>query len=417
MERIFELFLRRLVKKGDLEVVCPSGRTFRVGDGTGEPCSVEIADGRALLRLILDPELALGELYCDGRAKVAMGDIYTLIFIGMSNMEPWRLPIWLRMLQACRNALRWFAQRNIGARSRRNVAHHYDLSPELYALFLDSDRQYSCAYFEPADIGLEDAQRAKTRHIAAKLALGADDKVLDIGCGWGGLALYLAKYCDAQVKGITLSTEQLAVARRRSQEQGLSRRAVFELKDYRLVDEKFDRIVSVGMFEHVGVGWFETYFKKIAECLSEKGVALVHTIGRTDPPGSTNPWIAKYIFPGGYIPAMSEVLAAVQRTGMIVSDVEVLRLHYAETLKAWRNRFMARREEAIALYDDRFVRMWEFYLAGSEVGFRLGYHVVFQFQLVKKIDALPIVRDYIALAERNLFERENAHGEIRLAGE
>jgi cyclopropane-fatty-acyl-phospholipid synthase len=417
MGKAFRYFLRRLIRTGALKVVGPTGEATTVGDGSGDPCVVQIADTAAELRLMRDPELAVGELFVDGRLKMLQGDIYDLLEVGMRNLALATAPRWLKLMQATRTALRRLSQRNGGETSRRNVAHHYDLSGNLYSLFLDSDRQYSCAYFEKPDDTLEDAQLAKKRHIAAKLAISADDRVLDIGCGWGGLGLYLAKHCDARVTGVTLSSEQLGVARGRAEELRLSERAAFLFQDYRGVQGSFDRIVSVGMFEHVGVGYYDAYFRKIADLLADDGVALVHTIGRTDGPGATNPWIAKYIFPGGYIPAMSEVLAAVQRADLTVSDVEVLRLHYAETLKAWRERFLARREEALALYDERFARLWEFYLAGSEVGFRLGYHAVFQFQLVKRVDALPITRDYIVEAEARLRARETARPELRLAGE
>ena len=416
MEKAFEFFLARTIKRGALEAVCASGRLIRVGDGSGDLVKIRFVDAEAQRRLMLDPELALGELYMEGKLVVTQGDIYALLEMGIRNLALRPSRGWLKLMQSGRVALRRFAQHNAAERSRRNVAHHYDLDAKLYSLFLDSDRQYSCAYFQDPQDDLEDAQLAKKRHIAAKLALAPGQRVLDIGCGWGGLALYLAQNCGVTVKGVTLSQEQLGIARGRAQERRL-RQVEFAFQDYRAVEGSFDRIVSVGMFEHVGVGYYDLYFRKVAELLSNDGVALIHTIGRTDGPGATNPWIAKYIFPGGYVPAMSEVLESVQRAGLIVSDVETLRLHYAETLKAWRQRFLARREEAVALYDERFFRMWEFYLAGSEVGFRLGYNVVFQFQLIKQADALPIVRDYISLRERELRAIERRQPELRLAGE
>jgi cyclopropane-fatty-acyl-phospholipid synthase len=280
------------------------------------------------------------------------------------------------------------------------VAHHYDLSGTLYDLFLDADRQYSCAYFTAPDQSIEQAQANKKRHIAAKLLLREGQKVLDIGSGCGGLALYLAKECGVSVTGLTLSTEQLKVARNRAEEAGLADRVHFELLDYREARGSYDRIVSVGMFEHVGVYHYPAFFQKVKELLSEDGVALLHSIGRQDGPGSTNPWIRKYIFPGGYSPAMSEVIPAIERTGLWITDIEILRLHYAETLRAWRTRFNANRERIRALYDERFCRMWEFYLAGSEIAFRHQGHLVFQMQMAKNIDTVPLTRDYITDWER-----------------
>jgi cyclopropane-fatty-acyl-phospholipid synthase len=286
-------------------------------------------------------------------------------------------------------------------------------------LFLDSDRQYSCAYFSPGD-DLETAQHAKKRHIAAKLKLDAGMRVLDIGSGWGGLALYLAQSFDVDVTGVTLSVEQLRISRERAAKAGPEADVRFALEDYRVHRGRYDRIVSVGMFEHVGINHYRTYFKQIGELLTDDGVALVHTIGRSEPPTATNPFIRRYIFPGGYIPALSEVLTAIQRVGLITTDVEILRLHYAETLKAWRERFLARREEALRVMDERFCRMWEFYLAGSEAAFRFQNLVVFQVQLAKRIDALPIQRDYMVDDERRIAarERRSTPGERRprLAG-
>jgi cyclopropane-fatty-acyl-phospholipid synthase len=414
---LFESFLARLIKSGSLEVETASGRVFRVGDGTGRLIGLKIASTSAELRLLSDPEMALGELYTEGEITLVRGGIYDLVEIGLRNIDAFGQARWLRALQRSRIALRRVAQHNHARRSVKNVAHHYDLDAKLYSLFLDSDRQYSCAYFEHPDDTLEDAQLAKKRHIAAKLIVEPSQKVLDIGCGWGGMGLYLANHCGAHVTGVTLSQEQLAVAKGRADEQHLSDRVDFRFQDYRDVGERFDRIVSVGMFEHVGVGYFDTYFKKVAELLDDNGVALIHTIGRTDRPGATNPWIAKYIFPGGYIPAMSEVLPSIERAGLIVTDVEVLQLHYAETLKAWRERFLARWEEAATLYDERFCRMWEFYLAGSEACFRLGQMVNFQFQLARNVNTVPMTRDYIADRERVLRAVDHGRPPLRMAGE
>jgi cyclopropane-fatty-acyl-phospholipid synthase len=301
--------------------------------------------------------------------------------------------------------LRLFRQYNPLWKSRQNVAHHYDLSDTLYNLFLDTDRQYSCAYFNDPGDPLEEAQANKKRHLASKLRLERGQKVLDIGSGWGGLALYLAQEADVEVTGITLSVEQLRVAERRAQAMGLSDRVKFELIDYReLIGRRFDRIVSVGMFEHVGVVQYPAFFRKVKELLTDNGIALVHSIGRADGPGFTNPWMRKYIFPGGYSPAISEVVPVVEKTGLWITDIEVLRLHYAETLKNWRARFLAHRDRVKAIYDERFCRMWEFYLAGSEVAFRYQGHINFQMQIAQRVDSVPLTRDY-------MFDWERAHRE------
>jgi cyclopropane-fatty-acyl-phospholipid synthase len=324
-------------------------------------------------------------------------------------------------LEQLRRGVRRFAQYNPPDKSRRNVQHHYDIDGSIYDLFLDADRQYSCAYFaDGADgpVDLETAQILKKRHIAAKLAISPGHRVLDIGSGWGGLGLYLAKYGDADVTGVTLSREQLGIARQRAVATGLANSARFELTDYRDVNGQFDRIVSIGMFEHVGVNHYQSFFDAVARLLRDDGVALVHTIGRSDGPGHTNAFIGKYIFPGGYFPALSEMAPIIERAGLIVSDVEVLRLHYAETLRAWRERFMAKRDQAVILRGEEFARMWEFYLAGSEAAFRYQGLVVFQVQLVRRIDALPITRDYIGQAEQRLAARERGGDErLRSVGE
>jgi cyclopropane-fatty-acyl-phospholipid synthase len=351
----------------------------------------------------LNPDLALGELYMDGRLTIEEGDIAGFLQLLIGNLQRTRPTAIVKFFRAVRRALRPLAQFNPASRSKAHVTHHYDLSGKLYDLFLDRDRQYSCAYFSEDGESLDDAQTGKKRHIAAKLHLDRDNlSVLDIGSGWGGMALDLARDSGAKVLGVTLSEEQLAMARSRSSRAGLSERCKFELQDYRSLEGRFDRIVSVGMFEHVGVRYYRAFFEKVHSLLEEDGVALIHTIGRSDGPGFTNPWIAKYIFPGGYTPALSEMLPAIEKAGLIVADVEVLRLHYAETLKEWRRRFVAKWDEAAALYDERFCRMWEFYLAGAEIGFRCDGLVVFQVQLVKNVNALPIIRDYMLESERTM---------------
>ena len=392
---------RSVIEQGTLTLITP-GWTDTFGHGAPH-IVVKIHDRRALLELALHPDLKLGELYMDGRLTVEQGDIADLLDLLMTNIAHNRTSGSLRLGRAIRHAFRPFEQYNPVSRSKAHVAHHYDLSGKLYDLFLDKDRQYSCGYFTEPGESLDDAQIAKKRHIAAKLFLERPGlKVLDIGCGWGGLALDLARDCNANVLGVTLSEEQIAIARERSERAHLKERCKFELVDYRKLGGKFDRIVSVGMFEHVGVRYYQAYFDKVADLLTDDGVALIHTIGRSDGAGATNAWIAKYIFPGGYTPALSEVLPAIERAGLMLSDVEVLRLHYAETLKEWRRRIKERWNELAALYDERFCRMWEFYLAGSEMGFRRDGLVVFQVQVVKKVDALPLTRDYMIEAERTM---------------
>tara|TARA_B100000378_G_scaffold20605_1_gene16152 strand:- start:19 stop:1095 length:1077 start_codon:yes stop_codon:yes gene_type:complete len=352
--------------------------------------------------------MALGEGYMNGQFDIIDGDVRTLLDLGVKNYarrsaHAHHWPVWATRL------INFFYQHNPRNRARRNVAHHYDLSEELYRLFLDADRQYSCAYFQTPDDDLETAQRQKKRHLAAKLLLQPGQKVLDIGCGWGGLGLYLSGHADVEVVGVTLSEEQHKVARARAEASGLAQRADFRLTDYRDLSERFDRIVSVGMFEHVGLKHYDEYFRKVYDLLTDDGVAVVHTIGRTDGPGVTNSWIRKYIFPGGYVPALSEMMPAIERAGLVVTDVEILRLHYAETLKHWYERFMEHRKEVLALYDERFCRMWEFYLAGCEASFRHWGQVVFQVQLARRQDAVPLTRDYITDTEREWAARERRH--------
>jgi cyclopropane-fatty-acyl-phospholipid synthase len=411
------MFLGRLVRRGSFTVTTAAGKTYTFGDGRGPPVAVRFASAKAQLSVLLDPELKLGEAYMDGTFIVERGSIADVLAV-LFGQERFVSPIWALLPRLMRYLFRRLQQFNPRSRARHNVAHHYDLDGRLYRLFLDGDEQYSCAYFESRDQSLDDAQLAKKRHLAAKLCIAPGAKVLDIGCGWGGLALYLAEITGAKVTGITLSQEQYKRAQNRAMERGLARDAAFRLVDYRDVDGRFDRIVSVGMFEHVGVGFYDVFFRRVAELLADDGIALLHAIGRSGPPSITNPWIAKYIFPGGYIPALSEVLPAIQRAGLMVSDVEILQLHYAETLKAWRERFLAHRNEVVRLYDQRFVRMWEFYLACSEMAFREGDMVVFQIQLAKHKDVTPATRDYIAREEARLRARERGSAApLRLAGE
>jgi cyclopropane-fatty-acyl-phospholipid synthase len=416
MDRLLRYFLQQFIRRGAMTFTTASGAKFCCGDGTGEPVFVRFLTTDAERRVLLNPELALGEVYMEGAFVVENGSIADVLAILMA--QPDILPHWAKLQWWLRYPGRHIRQFNPRGRSKDNVAHHYDLDGRLYSLFLDSDKQYSCGYFETPIATLDDAQLAKKRHLAAKLIIGRGDRVLDVGCGWGGLSLYLAEMTGANVTGITLSTEQLQVSSARAAERGLTGSAKFFLEDYRDVTGPFDRIVSVGMFEHVGVDFYETYFKRCAELLTDKGVMVLHSIGRSEGPDATNPWIAKYIFPGGYIPALSEVMPAIERAGLLVCDVEILRLHYAETLKAWRERFMARREEAVQLYDERFARMWEFYLACSEMSFRKQNLMNFQIQLTKRQGVVPMTRDYIPREEGKLRSLERGkRPRLQIAGE
>jgi cyclopropane-fatty-acyl-phospholipid synthase len=417
MDGILKHVLSGIVRRGRLRVTYANGKQTELGDGSGPLAAIRFTSRAAEHGIVFDPQLRFGEAFMDGGYVVEEGTIYEVLEIMMGNLKDSSEPLPARLLKRARYRARSLHQFNPIARAQRNVAHHYDLDARFYSLLLDADRQYSCAYFEHAGQELDDAQLAKKRHLAAKLAIDPGMRTLDIGSGWGGLGLYLAETAGADVLGVTLSKEQLAIARARAAERGLGDRVRFELQDYRTVEGRFDRIVSVGMFEHVGVNHYPEFFGTCARLLDDDGVVLLHSIGRFDGPGFTNPWIDKYIFPGGYVPALSEVLAVVERSGLLLADVEILRLHYAETLRAWRERFLARREEAEALYDERFCRMWEFYLAASEISFRIGDMMVFQIQLTKRQEAVPLTRDYIARREQQLRERETVAPPLRLAGE
>ena len=413
----FAALLEKLVRRGDLELETADGVKHRFGDGSGPRLGVRLTDRRAAQQLLINPALHLGELYMDGRLIVTKGALYDVLELGARNLAELEDLPWVRALENVRVAFRGVHQRNDRWRAKKNIARHYDNDARLYELFLDSDLQYSCAYFERPGQSLDDAQKAKKRHIAAKLLLKDSDAVLDIGCGFGGMALYIAGVADASVTGVTLSEDQFGVATTRARQSGFANRVEFRLQDYRDVRETFDRIVSVGMFEHVGVAAYDEYFQTIRRQLKDDGVMLLHSIGRNSRPGATNPWIRKYIFPGGYIPSLSEVLPPIERAGLYVTDIEILRLHYADTLRAWRERFMANRAEVARIHDERFCRMWEFYLAGSETSFRVDGHMVFQIQLAKRQDAVPLTRDYILEREAELRRREAGLSALREAAE
>ncbi|MDZ5696281.1 cyclopropane-fatty-acyl-phospholipid synthase family protein [Chelativorans sp. M5D2P16] len=403
MNRLLANLAARLVRTGNLTITDADGAVHNFGDGSGEPVHVVIHSRRAERAIAFDPMLAVPEAYMDGALDFEKGDPLALVKLTYENIEAGGGEVLaMKLGEGLRFLFRRLHQFNPARRSRRNVQRHYDLSGELYRLFLDEDMQYSCAYFPTLDISLEEAQRAKKRHIAAKLALGPGQRVLDIGSGWGGMGLYLARQFDVDVLGVTLSQEQHTVSQERARKEALAGKARFEIADYRALSGPFNRIVSVGMFEHVGINHYRTFFDKCAQLMSDDGVMLLHTIGRTSGPSVTNAFIRKYIFPGGYIPSLSEILPAIEKSGLIVTDVEVLRLHYAETLKNWRERFMANRDKAVEIYDERFARMWEFYLAGSEASFRWQDMVNFQIQIAKKRDTLPLTRDYMGETEKRL---------------
>ncbi len=395
---LFPAVLKLIVQTGSLRLIDGAGRIHDYGNGTPPRCTVRLGARRLDYTLVLNPELSIGEAYMDGLLTIEEGTLFDFLEIAARNYSHFERLAWFSPVS---RVMRRLKQHNPISRARHNVAHHYDLSDQLYDLFLDKDRQYSCAYFTSKDDSLEMAQESKKRHIAAKLLLDRPHlKILDIGSGWGGLGLYLAKETGADVTGVTLSVEQHKVAEARAAAAGFADRARFHLRDYREEPGQYDRVVSIGMFEHVGKQNYDEFFAKLGELLTIDGVALLHSIGYADTPAPINPFIRKYIFPGADIPSLSEVFPAVERAGLIVTDVEILRLHYAETLRHWRQRFITNWQRIAALYDERFCRMWEFYLVLSEIGFRYRTLMVFQMQIAKRFDAVPLTRDYVVNWER-----------------
>ncbi len=399
LDRLFQ----RLIKTGVLALIDSKGRQKIYGHSSPlhtDPITLILRDDSIGRKIALDPDPVLGEAYMQDRIRFKNGRVYDFLDLvgrNLSHPDVQGRPAGISRLLG--HLLRRVHQLNPTDQSRKNVAHHYDLTSEFYDLFLDADRQYSCAYFKYPEDSLAGAQYQKKHHLIRKLCLKPDQRVLDIGCGWGGLAIEIAKtYPRIQVTGITLSEEQLRHAREKAFQAGVSNRVHFELRDYRHMNAKegghFDRILSVGMFEHVGVPHYPTYFAKIKDLLTPEGIAVVHAIGRSAMPGITSPFIRKYIFPGGYIPAISEVMPSIEKSGLWLTDMEILRLHYADTLRHWRERFLQNWQQASALYDSRFCRMWEFYLAGSEMSFRHDQMMVFQIQLSHSLGAVPLTRDY-----------------------
>ncbi|WP_052401554.1 SAM-dependent methyltransferase [Muricoccus aerilatus] len=400
---LLDSILPRLIRHGTLRLRRPDGSMASFG-GThpGPTAAMALTNEAIARRLVMNPNLAFGEGYMDGSIEPIEGStIYDLLDVIILNLSQGGSHPAIRLGER----VRWIGRRlldlNTATRSRRNVAHHYDLNGRLYALFLDADRQYSCAYFPTGQESLEEAQALKKRHLASKLRLDRPDlEVLDIGSGWGGLAITLAREHGARVTGLTLSEEQLAESRARAEAAGLSDRVRFELMDYRNWKRPMDRVVSVGMFEHVGINHYTAFFRTVKSALKEDGVALIHAIGQSEGPATTNPWLTKYIFPGGYSPALSEVVPSAEKAGLWITDIEILRLHYAMTIAHWRARFAANRNAIKALYDERFCRMFEFYLSASELAFRRWGHMNWQMQLTRRVDALPLTRDYMVDAER-----------------
>ncbi len=389
-----EAYLSRIFRSGELQVTLPGGRRMTFGDGSEPRIAVTVADFATVLRIMRRPSIGVGEAYMQGKLTLQRGSIRDALDLAARNAgagSPWGRP---------GRIARWWSrfrrERNSRRAARRSVAHHYDLSLELYRRFLDPDLQYSCAYFRDPEMSLEEAQVAKKRHLAAKLALKSGQRVLDIGCGWGGLAISLARWAEVRVDGVSLSKEQIEAAQARAGEMGLSERVGFSMTDYRDVQGPYDRIVSVGMFEHVGRPNYQAFFDKIGDLLTPDGLAVLHSIGRMETPSATDPFTQKYIFPGGYIPALSEVMPAIERAGLRILDMEILRLHYAETIRHWFANFQANRAELTRIYDETFCRMFEYYLAMSEMGFRYRGLMVFQLQLAKRFDAAPLTRDYIS---------------------
>jgi cyclopropane-fatty-acyl-phospholipid synthase len=404
-EMLLARVLARVVEEGQLTIIDAAGTPHRLeGARSGPVLTLRLHDRWTATRLALRPRLALGEAYMDGKLTVEDGDIYDLLDLVGRNMPALEATPMVRWSYALQRWLRFLEQYNPIERAQRNVAHHYDLKDQLYDFFLDRDRQYSCAYFKTGEEPLEQAQHDKKQHIAAKMLLQPGQKVLDIGSGWGGMGLFLSQQFGVDVTGVTLSKEQHTISCRRALEGGVADRVRFKLLDYRQEPGRYDRIVSVGMFEHVGSAHYVEFFAKVKELLDDDGVMLLHSIGRMEPPGGTNTWLRRYIFPGGYTPALSEVLTAIEKVGLWVTDMEILRLHYAETLRHWRQRFLANREriKQLAGYDERFCRMWEFYLAACEVAFRYMNQMVFQLQIAKKQDAVPLTRDYMLDAEKGI---------------
>jgi len=389
-------FLNSLFKHDGFELIDSNSKKYVIGKPSREkPIALKLLDQKLMQKLLLYPDLYFGEAYMDGSLVIENGNITEFLDLAFKNIGRGNINSYGAVIKKLRGTYRYLTSFNKIAKSKENVAHHYDISEKLYDLFLDENRQYSCAYFKNENDTLEQAQNNKIHHIIKKLNIQPNQKVLDIGSGWGTLALAIAKETQASVTGITLSENQFQYSKNKAKEMNLSNKVDFKLIDYRQLNEKFDRVVSVGMFEHVGRKFYRTYFNKVFKLLNERGIALIHTIGSSMPPRDPQPWIQKYIFPGGYTPSLSEVANPIENSGLIVSDIEVLRMHYAHTLRNWKERFLSKKDIVLDMFDEKFFRMWEFYLASCEMAFKWGDQVVFQFQLSKDNSSVPNTRDYI----------------------
>ncbi len=389
-------FLNSLFKHDGFELIDSNSKKYVIGKPSREkPISLKLLDQKLMQKFLLYPDLYFGEAYMDGSLVIENGNITEFLDLAFKNIGRGNINSYGAVIKKLRGTYRYLTSFNKIAKSKENVAHHYDISEKLYDLFLDENRQYSCAYFKNENDTLEQAQNNKIHHIIKKLNIQPNQKVLDIGSGWGTLALAIAKETQASVTGITLSENQFEYSKNKAKEMNLSNKVDFKLIDYRQLNEKFDRVVSVGMFEHVGRKFYKTYFNKVFKLLNERGIALIHTIGSSMPPRDPQPWIQKYIFPGGYTPSLSEVANPIENSGLIVSDIEVLRMHYAHTLRNWKERFLSKKDIVLDMFDEKFFRMWEFYLASCEMAFKWGDQVVFQFQLSKDNSSVPNTRDYI----------------------
>ena len=389
-------FLNKLFKKNGFILVDATAKQYIIGSPENKnPIKVKLLDKKLHYKLLFRPDLYFGEAYSDGTIIIENGSLTDFLDLALMNIGRNELNFFSKLINKLSGSYRYLTNFNFIKKSKMNVAHHYDLSDELYDLFLDSKKQYSCAYFKNENDSLETAQNNKIQHIIKKLNIKPNQKVLDIGCGWGSLAIDIAKSTQCEVTGITLSENQFNYCVKRTKELNLENQVTFKLIDYRQLNEKFDRIVSVGMFEHVGRKFYKNYFKQVEKLLSQDGISLIHTIGSVNPPRDPHPWITKYIFPGGYTPSLSEVTAPIERAGLIVSDIEVLKIHYSHTLRHWKENCIANKEKIIQMFDERFFRMWEFYLTSCESAFKWGDQVVYQLQLTKNYTSTPATREYI----------------------
>ena len=389
-------FLNNLFKQDGFELIDSNSKKYVIGNPTKDkPIVIRFLDQKLMQKLLINPDLYFGEAYMNGSLVIENGTLTDFLDLAFKNIGRGNINSYGAVIKKIKGTFGYLTNLNKIIKSKENVAHHYDISEKLYDLFLDKNRQYSCAYFKNDSDTLEQAQSNKIHHIIKKLNIQPNQKVLDVGSGWGTLALAIAKETNARVTGITLSENQFEYSQNKAKEMNLSNQVDFKLIDYRQLNEKFDRIVSVGMFEHVGRNFYRTYFNKVFQLLNEKGIALIHTIGSSMPPRDPQPWIQKYIFPGGYTPSLSEISKPIEKSGLIVSDIEVLRMHYAHTLRNWKERFLSKKDTVLDMFDEKFFRMWEFYLASCEMAFKWGDQVVFQLQLAKDNSSVPNTRDYI----------------------